>query len=133
MPINRKLGNRFEIELCETLADEGFWCHNLAQNADGQPADVIAVKDGIAYLIDCKVCSRGRFSFNRIEENQASSMELWKFCGNGEGLFALDFSGEIYMVGLQSLWNCRNQHASMTKEHAAVYGLPLGEWLWERR
>ena len=130
---NKKLGNNFETELCEILAEEGFWCHNMAQNSDGQPADVIAVKEGDAYLIDCKVCSRGRFSLSRIEENQSLSMELWRDCGNGEGLFALNFSGEIYMVGLESLRNCRNHHASMTKELAAVYGVPLGEWLWVRR
>jgi Holliday junction resolvase len=130
---NKKLGNHFEAELCETLADEGFWCHNLAQNSDGQPADVIAVKDGQAYLIDCKVCSRGRFQFDRIEDNQRYSMELWRECGNGEGLFALSFSGQIYMVGIESMWNCRNRHASMTEELAAAYGCPLGEWLWVRR
>jgi Holliday junction resolvase len=130
---NKKLGNSFESELCDILAEEGFWCHNLAQNSAGQPADVIAVKDGKAYLIDCKVCSRGRFSFSRIEENQVQSMELWRDCGNGEGLFALEFSDDVYMVTLKSLWNCRNRHQSMTKELAAVYGERLNEWLWCRR
>ena len=52
---NKKLGNSFEAELCEILSQHGFWAHNLAQNAAGQPADVIAVKDGEAFLIDCKV------------------------------------------------------------------------------
>ena len=130
---NKKLGNSFETELCEILAEEGFWTHNMAQNAAGQPADVIAVKDGDACLIDCKVCSRNRFPFSRIEENQQSAMELWRDCGNGEGWFALQFSNQIYMVDLQSMWNCRNHHASMTEELAAVYGVPLGEWLWVRR
>ena len=130
---NKKLGNSFEAEFCETLAEEGFWTHNLAQNSAGQPADVIAVKNGDAYLIDCKVCSRGRFSFDRIEANQVLSMELWRDCCNGEGWFALDFSGEVYMVTLYSMWNCKNRHASMTKELAAAYGIPLGEWLWVRR
>ena len=54
---NKKLGNSFESELCEILSMYGFWCHNLAQNSAGQPADVIAVRNGKAYLIDCKVCS----------------------------------------------------------------------------
>ena len=130
---NKKLGNTFEAELCEILAEEGFWTHNLAQNSAGQPADVIAVKEGEAYLIDCKVCSRGRFSFDRIEENQTLAMELWRDCGNGDGLFALNFSGEIYMVTLDSLQNCRNRHTSITKELAETYGVTLGEWLWVRR
>ena len=130
---NKKLGNTFETELCEILAEEGFWTHNLAQNSDGQPADVIAVKSGEAYLIDCKVCSRGRFQFSRIEENQQFSMELWRECGNGEGWFALQFASQVYMVDLPSMWNCKNRHASMTEELAAMYGVPLGEWLWCRR
>lgn len=130
---NKKLGNSFESGFCETLADEGFWCHNLAQNSAGQPADVIAVKNGDAYLIDCKVCSRNRFPFTRIEENQIFSMELWRECGNGEGWFALQFASQVYMVDLPSMWNCKNRHASMTEELAAVYGIPLGEWLWVRR
>ena len=130
---NKKVGNQFEAELCEILADEGFWTHNLAQNSDGQPADIIAVKNGKAYLIDCKVCSRDRFPFSRIEENQSLSMEWWRDCGNGEGLFALEFSDQVYMVTLSSIWNCRNRHASMTSEQAAMYGCTLVDWLWDKR
>lgn len=130
---NKKLGNSFESEFCETLAEEGFWCHNMAQNADGQPADVIAVKGGDAYLIDCKVCSRNRFQFSRIEDNQRLSMEMWRECGNGEGWFALRFASQVYMVDLPSMWNCMNRHASMTEDLATMYGVPLGDWLWERR
>ena len=130
---NKKLGNDFESEFCETLADEGFWTHNMAQNAAGQPADVIAVKDGEAYLIDCKVCSRNRFQFDRIEDNQRFSMELWRECGNGEGWFALQFASQVYMVDLPSMWNCKNRHSSMTEELAATYGTTLGDWLWCRR
>ena len=52
---NKKNGNHFEEEFCELLALHGFWAHNMAQNQVGQPADVIAVKNGIPVLIDCKV------------------------------------------------------------------------------
>ena len=44
---NKKLGNSFEAELCEILSMYGFWAHNLAQNSDGQPADVLASKNGL--------------------------------------------------------------------------------------
>ena len=130
---NKKLGNSFEAEFCDTLADEGFWCHNMAQNSDGQPADVIAVKNGEAYLIDCKVCSRDRFPFTRIEENQTLSMELWRDCNNGEGWFALQFSDQIYMVTFESMRNAMNGHMSLNRETVEEYGVPLGEWLWVRR
>ena len=52
---NKKIGNDFEAELCEMLSLYGFWCHNLAVKSEGQPADVIAARNGKAYLIDCKV------------------------------------------------------------------------------
>lgn len=53
MATNRKIGNSFETEFCELLFQHGFWCHNMAQNAAGQPADVIAVKGKTAYLMMC--------------------------------------------------------------------------------
>lgn len=99
MGSNKKLGNDFESEFCGLLSTFGFWVHNMAQNAAGQPADVIAVKNGRAYLIDCKVCSHDVFDMNRIESNQEYSMALWKECGNGKGWFALKLSnGDIYML-----------------------------------
>lgn len=66
MASNRKTGTTFESELCEILSQNGFWAHNLAQNSAGQPADVIAVRNKTAYLIDCKVCSRNKYSLSRI-------------------------------------------------------------------
>lgn len=98
MATNRKIGNSFETEFCELLFQHGFWCHNMAQNAAGQPADVIAVKGKTAYLIDCKVCSNNRFPLSRVEENQHFAMETWKACGNGEGWFALKVEDEIIMI-----------------------------------
>lgn len=130
---NKKMGNRFEAELCELLAAEGFWAHNLAQNSAGQPADVIAVKDTEAYLIDCKVCSQGKFPFSRIEDNQETAMELWKDCGNGNGWFALKFDDDIYMVDMGSMRNARNNRSALTQRDAAeMYGFTLEEWLWSR-
>ena len=73
---NKALGNAFEREFCEELASKGFWVHNMAQNKDGQPADVIAVIDGYPFLIDCKVCAHDKFPLKRIEENQRNAMEL---------------------------------------------------------
>lgn len=97
--VNRTLGNHFEQELCELLAQNGFWAHNMAQNQAGQPADVIAVKNGLPVLIDCKVCSGDRFLLSRIEENQETAMSLWGNRGNRWCYFAIKFSsGEIYMV-----------------------------------
>ena len=126
---NKKLGNDFESEFCEILAEHGYWCHNLAQNSAGQPADVIAVKNSIAYLIDCKVCSNDRFPFSRIEENQELAMEMWRECGNSCGIFALKYSEGIYMVPMYSMALCRDKNSSMTLDLVKQYGLSLEEWL----
>ena len=131
--VNRKLGNSFETELCEILSVFGFWCHNLAQNSAGQPADVIAVRNGKAYLIDCKVCSTDKgFAFSRMEENQDLAMDLWNECGNGQGWFALKFDDGIFMVERESIRNCSHLHPAMTAELADMYGYSLEEWLWYR-
>lgn len=97
---NKKLGNSFEQELCEKLAEYGFWTHNLAMNKSGQPADVIAVRNKQAYLIDAKVVSSPRgFALSRVEDNQDLAMDLWRSQGNGQGWFAFKLpTGEIYMI-----------------------------------
>ena len=130
---NKKSGNQFETELCEILSKNGFWCHNLAQNSAGQPADVIAVKNGNAYLIDCKVCSNGKFSLNRIEENQSLAMELWRECGNSTGWFALKFGDNIYMVPLATLQAIRNIRTTITEMFAAKGCYKLDDWVAMRR
>lgn len=89
MKSNKKLGNDFEQEVCKTLALNGYWVHNFANRTNGQPADIIAVKDGVACLIDAKVCSNGVFQTSRIEENQVLSMKRWFACGNRAVMFWL--------------------------------------------
>ena len=78
--------------------------HNLAQNQTGQPADVIAVKNNIAVLIDCKDCENNRFPLSRIECNQEGAMTLWEQRGNAYCAFAMRLNdGEIYMVPFDDL------------------------------
>ena len=128
---NKKLGNSFESELCEILSMYGFWCHNLAQNAAGQPADVIAVKNGKAYLIDCKVCSTDKgFALNRVEENQDLSMTLWGECGNGQGWFAMKLpTGDIYMLPHFVIKAWQNGYSYMPPAEIFEYGKPIEKWV----
>lgn len=101
---NRTVGAGFEDELCMLLAEHGYWAHNMAQNQVGQPADVIAAKDNIAVLIDCKVCSDDRFPLSRIEGNQEGAMTMWETRGNAYCYFAMKLtSGKIYMVHFDDL------------------------------
>lgn len=127
---NRKVGNRFEKELCEKLYLHGFWCHNLAQNKQGQPFDVIAARNGVAYPIDCKNCSNDIFELSRIEENQAHAMWLWKQMGNGECWFALKLSnGLIFMLPYTVLNAIRFRENFLTSRDIVKAGQLIGEWV----
>ena len=95
---NRKDGLRFETELCDRLAEAGWWAHDMTQNAAGQPADVIAVRVNTAVLIDCKVCTGDKFQMSRVEPNQESAMGVWQDWGNNFAYFALKYGENIYMM-----------------------------------
>lgn len=125
---NRQLGQNFENLFCEILYAQGFWVHNFAQKTAGQPADVIAVKNGKSYLIDCKVCSSRGFALSRIEENQHYAMHLWWLAGNGTGWFALKQDNDIYMFSYDEL---RKHNKSLSPADIRE-GRKLDEWLSER-
>lgn len=128
---NKQLGNQFESELCELLSAYGFWVHQLSQNSAGQPADVIAVRNGQAYLIDCKVCSTAKgFDLNRVEENQELAMSLWRDCGNHQGWFAFKLpTGDIVMLPHVVVKGWKYTHASMSNADIFEMGKPLEKWV----
>ena len=129
---NKKIGNDFESDFCEILFKNGFWTHNLAQNASGQPADVIAARNGKTYLIDCKVCSNQGFALSRIEENQDLSMELWKDTGNGDGWFALKVEEEIVMIPHFSIKALMREKSVLNLTDIREYGVKLERWIKEK-
>lgn len=127
---NKKLGNDFEQELCEILAGYGFWTHNLAMNKSGQPADIIAVKDTKAYLIDAKVCSSRGFALSRMEENQDLAMDLWHERGNGQGWFAIKLpTNEIYMIPHFCIKAYQAQKSTLTPSEIFTLGKPIEKWV----
>lgn len=132
MKSNRAVGNAFEQELCEMLFEYGFWVHNLKQDNSGQPADVIAVKDKIAYLIDAKDCSAKGFDLRRVEENQITAMQLWHECGNGQGWFALRVDDEVYMLSYPIIMMFkRGTRNSIPLSEIPKIAKPLREWVRE--
>lgn len=127
---NKKLGNKFENELAETLYEEyGYWVHLLNQNKSGQPADIIAVKNKRSHLIDAKVCSKNNFRLNRIEENQHMAMKEWQERGNGVGWFALKVDSGIYMMPYTTLMFLGNQKKVIPYTDIITYGYKLESWV----
>lgn len=125
---NKALGNAFERKLCATLYSKGFWVHNLQQNAAGQPADIIAVRDGKAFLVDCKWCSDDYFHLSRIEENQHLAMSLWEKRGNGPAWFAISIRGEVWMVRHSDLMNKRIFSSRVTYDDIKRAGIDIEGW-----
>lgn len=78
---NQKKGKDFENRFIEWLSKQGFWAHFMHPAPDGsQPFDIIALKgndraSAIVYAFDCKTLEKGRFSLNRIEDNQELAFE----------------------------------------------------------
>ena len=101
---NKKLGTAFEGELCQLLKKAGFWVHFITPNASGaQPFDIIAVKKGKAYAIDCKTSAKPTFSRSRLELNQIMAFALWQAKGNIEPIIAVKYQNTIYFVPYSKL------------------------------
>ena len=127
---NRAVGNAFEQEFSELLYAYGFWVHRLTQDSAGQPADVIAVRNKIAYLIDCKDCSSRGFDLRRVEENQITAMQLWEESGNGLGWFAIKVpTGDIYMLPLIVVMAYKSRQSSLSYAEIHEFGKALDAWV----
>ena len=106
---NMKEANAFENELAEILGHNGFWASVFPKAADGsQPADIIALNFYGRHLIDAKVCSKGRFVFERMEDNQISAMTKFEEKCGGRGWFALKYPDEIYILPYKYLLELRD-------------------------
>ena len=129
MKSNRAVGNEFEQELCELLFNNGFWAKNLKQDSAGQPADVIAVRNRIAYLIDCKDCSAKGFDLHRIEDNQITAMDLWEECGNGQGWFAIKFDNEIWLMTSFTIRAYMSYRSTLPFDEIRKSAIPFDKWV----
>lgn len=101
---NRKIGNDLERKVALILSDNGYWVHNFNLGRNGQPVDIIAVKDRNAIIIEVKHCEYPYFDTNRIEENQLYSIGLWWTKNkNTNAYFAFGYEDEIYMVTAEKI------------------------------
>lgn len=56
-------------------------------------------------LIDCKILenSTGRFTLERVEQNQRSCWNKWKECGNANYYLAILWKNDVYFVHLGTI------------------------------
>lgn len=129
---NRSTGNRFEQELSETLAKNGFWVHVLQQNKAGQPADIIAVKGKFHTLIDCKVISDSHgFPFERVEENQKYAMRMFQRKAGELCYFAMRLpDGSVWLVSLERIETLKGRGKKrLTEEEIRGQTWSIDSWL----
>lgn len=104
---NKELGNSFEENLALILADEGYWVSLFPPKtySGSQPADMIAVKNDVAILIDAKTLENksGRWSITRIEDNQEKAAKRFLECGNSWYNFAILWNDTIYMIPFDTI------------------------------
>ena len=129
---NRSVGTRFEAELCEILAQHGFWAHNMQQNHAGQPADIIAIRGAFHTLIDCKhIADDKGFPFSEIRENQRSAMKMFqRKCGQ-LCYFAFKLPDDtIWLVTLERMdILISRKKARLTDEEIRTQTWSLESWL----
>lgn len=127
---NKSRGTAFEREFAEIFAGRGFWVHCLRDNTNGQPFDLIAVRDNRAYAFDCKECQDNVFRLSRMEENQDNAMALWAETGNQFSFFAIRFNDNVYLVPYRMIKTLKVDGTKQLKEtDAAKYGRELSQWL----
>lgn len=123
---NKKIGNTKEKVVANELSRLGYWCHIFAQTKQGQPFDLIAIKNNIVIMGDVKSCLKGRFDFSRIEPNQYTAMELALQKGNTNIYFFLvDEENNIKVIKYQTIKEFSKK--SLTKS----INLSLLSELWE--
>ena len=101
---NKRLGTAFEREFCELLAARGFWVHFMSPSASGaQPCDIIACRNNVPFLIDCKTSSKKTFNINRLECNQILAFYFFTRSGNENCFVAVKYNGKVYMLNYELL------------------------------
>lgn len=88
--IQNKTGKKFETEWAEHLKELGYWAY-MFPNKQGQPCDILAIKDNIPYFFECKTCNADTFDCKRIEANQHTASKYIRSCGNDNYFIVIRF------------------------------------------
>jgi len=128
---NKKTGTDLEREFAELLAGKGFWVHMFQDNKNGQPCDVVAARNGVTYLFDCKSCEKDYFLLSRMEENQYNAMHLFEMTGNEKGKFALRFNNQTtYLIDYALIKYLQDKGIKkIDKLDCWKYGCDIETWL----
>lgn len=118
---NKANGNELERIFAKTLSVKGCWVHRVQDNANGQPFDIISIKNNIPYVYDCKDCKNDIFVFNRIEDNQRLAFNRFLYCGNIGCYIAVRFKtagNKVYLLNYEIIkeWETQGKKQISYKE-----------------
>lgn len=127
---NKVLGNKFEEDFAQFLSEKGYWVAPFPGKAftNSQPADLIACKNNVPYLIDCKTLSNknGLFALTRVEQNQRLAYKRFRECGNFLYTLAILWNNDIYMIPLYSV-NFKNKNINLKEINPQWKGFYNGD------
>ena len=101
-----EVGKIFEEELCWWLSNNGYYViYNEKGIAGSQAADIVAIKNNIATLIECKNLENttGLFNFERLEANQWKAYKKFKEKHNTNMIIAIKWNDKIYFINFDLL------------------------------
>lgn len=101
-----KLGKDFEEQLCWWLSGNGYYViYNEKGMSGSQPADIIAIKNNIATLIECKHLENktGIFNLSRLEANQFLAYKKFKEKNNTNMIVAIKWDNKVYFINFDLL------------------------------
>lgn len=69
-------GDKTEAIIAKVFKEKGYWAYITPRKVNGQPVDIIAMKDGVNWLVDAKHLEENKksFPFSRVEANQIDSL-----------------------------------------------------------
>lgn len=89
----------FERDMCKILYTLGYWAHRISKDERGaQPFDIIALKRGSIFALDCKTCSKPRFEIKRAEINQCLAFDALLKRTDAVCGFVCLYDDDIYLV-----------------------------------
>lgn len=103
MTSNKKIGNNSEEIVAVALQKQNYWVLRIPPNSNGQPADIIAIRNGVPYLLEIKHVEGKSFKLSRIEPNQIHALNYFElFGGKSWVIFVLD-DNSMYMLSWKSV------------------------------
>lgn len=115
---NKKLGTEFEREVVTLLSQKGYWVHFITPDARGsQPFDLIASKNDVPLVGDCKTSAKKWFNISRLEDNQVTAFELWLKRKNTRAYVFIKYEERVYAVPYLYLKEVKRINLEESKEY----------------